>query len=55
MNDKRTHTGQEGQTLAEYGLILALAVVVVVATLMLLGPEVRAMYQNIVNAFPAAP
>lgn len=35
---------EEGQGLAEYGLILVLIAAVVVAALVLLGPEVADMY-----------
>ncbi|MBN2392415.1 MAG: pilus assembly protein [Anaerolineae bacterium] len=41
---------EEGQGLAEYGLILVLIAVVVVAALVLLGPEVVEMYNEIMNA-----
>ena len=38
---------EEGQGLAEYGLILVLIAVVVVAALVLLGPEVADMYDRL--------
>jgi Flp pilus assembly pilin Flp len=41
--------GQEGQTLTEYGLIMALVVVVVIAVLALLGPKIRDIFQNVVD------
>jgi pilus assembly protein Flp/PilA len=36
-----------GQTLVEYGLLLALIAVIVVVALLFLGPLVSAMFQNI--------
>ncbi|MFN2108554.1 MAG: Flp family type IVb pilin [Anaerolineae bacterium] len=38
---------EEGQGLTEYGLILVLIAVVVVAALVLLGPEVADMYDRL--------
>lgn len=43
---------EEGQGLVEYGLILILAVIVVVAILTLLGPQVGNMYSRITSAIP---
>jgi pilus assembly protein Flp/PilA len=39
--------GEEGQGLAEYGLILVLIAVVVVAALTLIGPQVSEFYVRI--------
>jgi len=36
-----------GQSLVEYALIIALVTLVVVATLILLGPQLRSEFQNI--------
>jgi len=41
---------EEGQGLAEYGLILVLIAVVVVAVLVLVGPAVADMYNQVVDA-----
>jgi len=41
---------EEGQGLAEYGLILVLIAVVIAAVLMLVGPEIAEMYQQVVDA-----
>jgi pilus assembly protein Flp/PilA len=38
-----------GQSLVEYALIIALVTLVVVATLILLGPQLRSEFQNIAN------
>ncbi|MBN1781039.1 Flp family type IVb pilin [bacterium] len=41
---------QEGQTLAEYALILVLIAVVVIAAVMLLGTQIQSVLQSIANA-----
>lgn len=38
---------EEGQSLSEYGLILALIAVVAIAALTLLGGNIKAMFENI--------
>jgi pilus assembly protein Flp/PilA len=38
-----------GQSLVEYALIIALVTLVVIATLVLLGPQLRSEFQNIAN------
>ncbi len=43
---------EEGQGLAEYGLILVLIAVVIVVALMLIGPQIADMYQRFLDAFP---
>jgi Flp pilus assembly pilin Flp len=42
---------QSGQTMVEYGLILALVSVVAVATLLLLGPDVQTIFGNAASDF----
>jgi pilus assembly protein Flp/PilA len=41
---------EEGQGLAEYGLILVLIAVVAAVVLALIGPEVAEMYNRVVEA-----
>ncbi|HSJ53174.1 MAG TPA: pilus assembly protein [Anaerolineae bacterium] len=41
---------EEGQGLTEYGMILVLVAIVVVAVLVLLGPMVGNMFSSVVNA-----
>jgi len=41
-------SGNSGQGLVEYALILMLVVIVVVVVLALLGPQVGAMFSNVV-------
>ena len=41
---------ERGQGLVEYALILVLVAVVVIAILALLGPAIRNIFENIVNA-----
>jgi len=38
-----------GQGLVEYALIIALVAVVVIGTLILLGPQISSIFQNISN------
>jgi pilus assembly protein Flp/PilA len=48
MLDRLFHRGR-GQGLVEYALIIALVAIVVIATLILLGPQIRNIFQNISN------
>jgi pilus assembly protein Flp/PilA len=41
--------GDAGQGLVEYALIIALVAVVVIGTLILLGPQIASIFQNISN------
>lgn len=41
---------EEGQAMAEYGIILALIAAVVIATLVILGNKVLTALQTVVNA-----
>jgi len=43
-------TDEEGQGMAEYGLILALVSIAVLATLGLLGTQLNAKFQEVVTA-----
>jgi Flp pilus assembly pilin Flp len=51
-----TFTADEGQTMAEYGIVLALITLAVVATLILLGgvinDKLTAVYNTLINAKP---
>ena len=38
---------EKGQTLIEYALIIALIVIVVIAAMLLLGPQIATLYNNI--------
>jgi pilus assembly protein Flp/PilA len=38
---------EEGQTLVEYGLLLALIAIVVIAVLVVLGPAVSGIFQSV--------
>jgi pilus assembly protein Flp/PilA len=40
---------EEGQTLVEYGLLLALIAIVVIAVLVLLGPAISGIFQRVNN------
>lgn len=43
-----SHHGK-GQGLVEYALIIALVAIVVIGTLILLGPQIASIFQNISN------
>lgn len=45
----RVRTYATGQTLVEYGLLIALIAVVVIAALLFLGPIVSGLFNNIGN------
>jgi pilus assembly protein Flp/PilA len=40
---------EKGQTLIEYALIIALIVIVVIAAMVLLGPQIAVIYNTITN------
>ena len=44
-----------GQTLAEYALVLALVAVVAIGALLILGPAIASILQNIANQIPNGP
>lgn len=48
---QRAAADEEGQTMAEYGLILAGIAVVVMATVFLLGGAINTTFTNILNQF----
>ncbi|RJQ12606.1 MAG: Flp family type IVb pilin [Dehalococcoidia bacterium] len=48
---QRTAVEEEGQTMAEYGLILAGIAVVVMATVFLLGGAINTTFTDILNQF----
>lgn len=48
---QRVAVDDEGQTMAEYGLILAGIAVVVMATVFLLGSAINTTFTNILNRF----
>ena len=41
---------EEGQTMAEYALLLVLIAIIVIAALLLLGPQIATVYNNITTA-----
>ena len=45
---------EEGQGLVEYALILVFVAVVIILLLTILGPGIRNVYQNIINAMQEA-
>ena len=45
---------EEGQTLVEYGLLLALIAIVVIAALVVLGPIVSGIFDTVGNSLEGA-
>lgn len=45
---------EEGQTLIEYGLIIALISIAVITVLGLFGPQLNAIFQSVVTALQGA-
>jgi pilus assembly protein Flp/PilA len=45
----RMFSRTRGQGLVEYALIIALVAIVVIGTLILLGPQIQKIFQNISN------
>ena len=43
----RSRDDERGQTLVEYGLLLALIALVVIAVLVLLGPAISGIFQSV--------
>jgi pilus assembly protein Flp/PilA len=52
---RRRDRSEDGQTLVEYGLLLALIAVVVIVALLLLGPVVAELFNNIGNTIDNTP
>lgn len=46
---------EEGQAMVEYGLIIALIAVVVVAALLILGPKIAELFEGVAGELPAVP
>jgi pilus assembly protein Flp/PilA len=45
--DRVRRDDEEGQTLVEYGLLLALIAIIVIVALLFLGPIVSEIFQNV--------
>jgi Flp pilus assembly pilin Flp len=43
---------EEGQGLLEYGMVIILAAIIVVAVLLLLGPTIGNLYSTVMNEWP---
>lgn len=54
-NLKRLVTGEEGQGMAEYGLILALVAVVVIFALQALGDSIKAKFNEVTTGLGGTP
>ena len=44
---------ESGQGMVEYGLIIALIAVVVIAALVVLGPKIRDLFEGVGNSIPS--
>lgn len=45
---------EAGQTLVEYGLLIALLAIVVIAALIVLGPQIAALFERVSDALAGA-
>ncbi|WP_064537394.1 Flp family type IVb pilin [Mesobacillus campisalis] len=43
---------EEGQALTEYGLLIGLIAVAVIATLLLLGPKINTLFDKVLDSLP---
>ena len=49
----RFHGHEEGQTLVEYGLLLALIAIIVIVALIFLGPIISQLFSNVATNLQA--
>jgi pilus assembly protein Flp/PilA len=49
----RATSEDEGATAVEYGLLVGLIAVAIVATLLLLGPKLAGLFQTVTDSIPA--
>ena len=52
---KLMHTKDKGATAVEYGIMVALIAAVIIATVAILGGQIDAAFQTVVDELPAAP
>ena len=45
-------TDEEGQTMAEYGLLLALIAIIVMAAVVALGPKLSGVFEKVTGQLP---
>ncbi|MDQ1531735.1 MAG: pilus assembly protein Flp/PilA [Microbacteriaceae bacterium] len=50
----RVTSDDKGATAVEYGLLVGLIAVAIVATLLVLGPKLNGLFQTVSNSIPAA-
>lgn len=50
---RRLNREESGATAVEYGLLVGLIAVVIVAALLLLGPKLATLFTNVTTAIPA--
>ncbi|WP_246084632.1 Flp family type IVb pilin [Pseudarthrobacter phenanthrenivorans] len=46
---------EKGATMVEYGIMVAFIAVLVLAVVIVLGPQIAAMFQEVSDSLPAAP
>ncbi|MET4621496.1 pilus assembly protein Flp/PilA [Arthrobacter sp. 2762] len=50
----RLTSEEKGATMVEYGIMVAFIAVVVMAVVVILGPQIAALFQSVSDALPAA-
>jgi pilus assembly protein Flp/PilA len=51
----RLRREEKGATAVEYGIMVGLIAVVIIAVVVILGPQLAAMFQGVSDQLPAAP
>ncbi len=52
LTSRRLASGERGQALAEYALVLSFIALIVIAVLLLFGPGVSGLYQSFFDEMP---
>jgi pilus assembly protein Flp/PilA len=55
ISDRYNGRKDRGATAVEYGLLVGLIAVAIIAVLLVLGPRLAGLFQNVSNQLPAAP
>jgi pilus assembly protein Flp/PilA len=53
VQDRYNHRKDNGATAVEYGLLVGLIAVAIIGTLVLLGPKLAALFNNVLTQLPA--
>jgi pilus assembly protein Flp/PilA len=54
VSDRYNGRKDRGATAVEYGLLVGLIAVAIIATLIILGPKLNGLFQDVTNKLPAA-